>query len=323
MVSLNVESLYSKIFYSAVVAIGVTDANGRYVLVNPTWNDYLGYSSAEAMELNIKDVTPEEDWKTSITSFEYMISKKGRTMRKKRRYKRKDGTLFWADLYASSLYDDNNQPVGILGVFVDVDKQVLAEQLQQELYRGIEILNHELSIANAELKRLARRDALTGLYNRRVLEELLEQESSRSFRTKRGFGVAIADLDNFKHINDTYGHDCGDMVLKKIAEIFRSCIRTTDRVGRWGGEEFLFVFTETSCQGAMIVIERIRAKVEQNEFMWGNTRVPVTLTLGLSFHHGDKDGKVMVSEADLALYKGKNTGKNQVVCYQDRCTDIE
>jgi diguanylate cyclase (GGDEF)-like protein/PAS domain S-box-containing protein len=321
MTPLKNENLYSKIFDSAIVAIGVTDAEGRYVIVNPHWCTLLGYSAEEAKDMFIKDVTPQEDWDTSIISFEYLISQKGRQMRKQRRYQRRDGSIFWADLYASSLFDENDNPVGILGVFVDIDKQVIAEQIQRELYQNMEALNHELSLANDDLKRLARHDALTSLYNRRVMEEILTKESSRSMRTKRGFGVAIADIDNFKKINDTYGHDCGDRVLQTLSELFLSGIRITDNVGRWGGEEFLFVFTETSCEGAMIVIERIRQSVQRAEILCGDTHIKVTITIGLSFHEGDEKGKDMLSEADVALYKGKKSGKNKVVCFQDNCTD--
>jgi len=315
------QSLYSKIFASAIVAIGVTDHEGRYVIVNPTWCQLLGYSQEEAVKLHIKDVTPREDWDTSIVSFDYLIAEKGRQMRKQRRYQRRDGSIFWADLYASSIFDDNGNPMGILGVFVDIDKQVIAEQIQRELYQNLEELNTELSKANTDLNRLARHDALTGLYNRRVMEELLQKESSRSIRTQRGFGVAIADIDNFKRINDTYGHDCGDLVLKKLSSLFISGIRVTDMVGRWGGEEFLFVLTETTCQGAMIVIERIRAAVEDAEIRCGDQLLKVTITIGLSFHMGDEKGRDMLNEADLALYRGKKTGKNQVLCYQEGCME--
>lgn len=321
MVKVNIESLYSKIFYSALVAIGVTDAKGNYVIVNPTWCDLLGYSMDESARLNIKDVTPQDDWDDSVISFEYLIAEEGRSIRKQRRYQRKDGTTFWADLHASSIYDDDDNAIGLLGVFVNIDKQVIAEQIQRELYLSLEQLNQELSIANTGLNKLARHDALTGLYNRRVLDEIMQKESSRSQRTKRGFGVAIADLDNFKLINDTYGHECGDKVLKEVSRLFLNGIRITDSVGRWGGEEFLFILTETTCQGAMIVIDRIREAVEEANILCRETSIKITITIGLSFRGGGEGEEDMLSEADLALYEGKQTGKNKVVCYQETCSD--
>ncbi len=314
---LNSERLYSNIFVNAIVAIGVTDISGKFMIVNPTWCDLLGYSEEEATSLYINDVTPREDWETSIISFDYLIAQRGRQIRKQRRYQRKDGTIFWADLHASSLFDEHENPLGILGVFVDIEKQMLAEQVQKDLYEHLENLNRELSLANADLKRLSRHDPLTGLYNRCVLEDLMVQETSRSMRTKRGFAIAIADIDNFKKINDTYGHDCGDLVLKSLAGLFLKGVRITDTVGRWGGEEFTFVFTETTCKGAMTVIERIRQAVERMVLSCGENKLKITITIGLSYHEGEDTAADLLNEADIALYRGKNSGKNRVVCYQD------
>jgi diguanylate cyclase (GGDEF)-like protein/PAS domain S-box-containing protein len=322
MISLNLESLYSRIFNSAVVAIGVTNDKGKYLIVNPTWCELLGYNHEEALNLNVQDVTPQEDWETSIISFDYLVSEPRRSMRKQRRYKRKDGSIFWADLYASTLYDENDTVIGLLGVFVDIDKQVQAEETQRDIMDNLETLNKELSNVNTDLRRLARHDALTGLYNRRVLEEILDKESIRSRRTKRGFGVAIADIDNFKRINDTYGHECGDLVLQQLSQVFLKGIRNMDIVGRWGGEEFLFIFPETSCQGAMIVIERIRSKIEKTIIHYQGQDIYPTITIGLSYHSGDESEiKEIITEADKAMYKGKTTGKNRVICFQDICTE--
>jgi len=321
MVSLNLENLYSKIFYNAVVAIGVTDLKGRYIMVNPTWCEWLGYTAEEAKNLTINDVTPKDDWNTSTHNLHFLIEQRGQNIRKQRRYLRKDGSVFWSDLHASALFDTNDQPIGILGVFVNIDKQMKADEIQRHLMDDMEALNLELAQANFELKNLARIDALTGLYNRRVMEEKIVLETNRSKRTKRGFGIAMADLDDFKKVNDTYGHEAGDMVLKELARIFRNGIRNTDTVGRWGGEEFLFLFTETSCQGAMIVIERIRKAVEQCQVDYRGKTIKFTTTIGLSHHQGDESGAEMINEADSALYQGKKNGKNRVVCYQDSCTE--
>jgi len=323
MIPINLESLYSQIFQNAVVAIGVTDQNGNYIIVNPTWCELLGYTAEEATKISISDVTPEEDRSNSINSFTFLKSEIGSHIRKQRRYKRKDGSIFWADLHASALFDKDGNVIGLLGVFVNIDKQVQSEQSQKQLMSSMEEMNKKLNLANEDLKKLSRHDALTGLYNRRVLEYVLEKESNRSQRTKRGFGIAIADIDNFKHVNDTYGHDCGDMVLKELSAVFLKGIRSTDTMGRWGGEEFLFIFPETTCQGAMIVIERIRSRVESLKLEYNGQPIKVSTTIGLSYHHGDTDSSVMINEADKALYKGKHTGKNQVLCYQDVCTDSD
>ncbi|MDY0152096.1 MAG: sensor domain-containing diguanylate cyclase [Candidatus Cloacimonas sp.] len=322
MTSLNLENLYYRIFNSAIVAIGVTDKQGKYLMVNPTWCELLGYSCAESLDVSVQDVTPRDDLQTSIINFDYLMAESGRSIRKKRRYQRKDGSIFWADLYASALYDADDKALGLLGVFVDIDNQVTAEENQRVLIESMEKLNMELTVLNADLRRLSRHDTLTGLFNRRVLEEIMEKENIRAVRTKRGFGVAIADIDNFKKVNDTYGHDAGDTVLKEISLAFLKGIRNMDIVGRWGGEEFMFIFPETSCQGAMVVIERIRSSIEKTQIIYQNVDICPTITIGLSFHSGeDMEIVDIVAEADKAMYKGKTSGKNRVVCYQDMCTE--
>ena len=315
MNSFNEQDIYASVFHSALVAIGITDVEGNYVIVNPTWCSLMGWTEEEAKKINIRDLTPTEDQKTSAENFQYLISSKVKSMRKQRRYKRKDGSVFWADLYCSSLFNDEGKVMGILGIFVDIDKQIIGEQVQRELYQNLETLNMELSSTNEDLKRLARYDSLTGLYNRRVMEELLTKESSRAFRTRRGYGVAIADIDDFKIVNDTYGHDCGDIILIELANVFQKNIRLTDSVGRWGGEEFLFILTETTADGAYIAMDRIRKAVAAEIFNYQENPIEITVTIGLSFHHGDPDSKEIVTQADQALYRGKKSGKNKLVNY--------
>ncbi len=305
----ELDVLYSKVFHSAVVAIGVTNLDGYYILVNPTWCEYTGYSLEEAPGVSVKDVTPADDRETSSGVFSRLVNGEIHSVRKIRRYLRKDGSTFWADLNASALTDADGNGIGVIGVFTDIERQVQAENRQKEL--------------NRELARLARHDPLTGLYNRRVLEELMIREQKRSTRYNRGLAIAIADIDNFKHVNDTYGHDCGDKVLQYLSELFLLAIRETDTVGRWGGEEFMFIFSETSCSGAQIVAERIRSSIAAKPFVCGEHRFPLSVTIGFSYVHGTGDLDQIIKEADLALYRGKHGGKNQVVCYQDVCDSTE
>ncbi len=320
MIPLKIEDLYTRIFDSAVVAIGVTDLAGHYIIVNRSWCDCLGYSAEEAKSLTVNDVTPPDDRSFSENNFHRLISGDTSGFRITRRYLCKDGTIIWADLHVSALRDEAGQIIGVLGVFVNIDKQVQAEGSLSELNDQLLKANLELQLALSDVQRLARHDALTGLYNRRVMEEALDKEIRRSVRSNRGYAVAIADIDNFKHINDTYGHNCGDRVLVEIVKVMRDAIRNTDLVGRWGGEEFFFLFTETSCQGAMIVAERIRTQIQDLTVLCGDYALKITITIGLSYHQGDCDQETITGEADQALYKGKKSGKNQCVCFQDVCT---
>lgn len=330
---LKSKDLYLRIFENAVLAIGVTNNTGDYILVNKAWCEFTGYSLEEAKSLNVQDITPLEDRKTSQRTFSHLMTGENNSIRKKRRYLRKDGSVFWADLYVSPIHSDDGVRTGVLGIFTDIDKEMTAEHRQNELNGYLEKLNDDLQNAHAamthkneelekaytELKQLARHDSLTNLYNRRTLDQILTSEIQRSIRTHRGFAVAISDIDDFKKINDTYGHDCGDYVLKALSRIFLDKIRTSDTVGRWGGEEFMFIFPETTCEGARIVLERIRVAVAEHEFCFANVCFPVSITSGFSFHTSQDKVDIIVKEADTALYKGKNNGKNQVVCYQKSC----
>ncbi len=298
----KVSHIYGKVFESSIVAIGVTDLQGNYIMVNPAWCEFLGYTAEEALKLNVRDVTVKAQRNQSDISLKKLITGEVPSIRKTRQYKRKNGRIFWADLHVSPLIDHENKIVGVIGMLVNIDRQVKAEHKQKEL--------------NAKLNVLARHDALTGLYNRRAIEEILEREHRRAKRYSRGLAVAIADLDDFKKINDKYGHNCGDMVLKHLAKTFLHWIRDTDSVGRWGGEEFLFVFSETSCEGAQIVAERIRSSLNSQEFICGENSLKLSITIGISYRIQQVSIEDMIHEADNALYYGKSSGKNQVVCNQ-------
>lgn len=322
MQSFNKENLYSKIFFSTVVAIGITDLQGYYSKVNPAWCQCLGYSAEEARKLTVLDVTPIEDRASSDLNYTRLIKQEIPAMRISRRYLRKDGSIIWADLHATAITDDDDQVIGLLGVFVNIDPQVRAETNLQTLNAQLTQANIDLQIALDKLKKLARHDPLTLLYNRRVLEETMEQEIQRCLRNQRGLGVAIADIDDFKKINDSYGHDFGDVVLVELSKLLRNKVRTTDIVGRWGGEEFLFVLPETSCKGAMIVAERIRYSAEKLKLEFEGKPVKLTLSLGLSFQNKDPERSSIVKEADQALYRAKRDGKNRAYCFQELKIDI-
>lgn len=329
------EDLYHVIFDNAIVAIGITDKEGKYSLVNKAWCDFTGYTAEEASKLKVRDLTADEDRDQNDEHFRMLMRGELSSLKRRRRYKRKDGSLFWAELYVSPILGKDGSINGILGIFTNIDNEIRAQQSQNELTGYLEKLtedlenahsamqkkNQELQSAYENLERLARHDSLTGLYNRRSLEEIIETEILRSTRTRRGFALAIADIDNFKHVNDTYGHDCGDEVLKLVSQIFLDQIRQTDTVGRWGGEEFLFVFPETSCEGALIVLERVKDTVRNTPLKYNDQVLHLGITIGFSHRDTDLSLEKMILEADQALYKGKHNGKNQVVCFQDVCTD--
>ena len=152
-------------------------------------------------------------------------------------------------------------------------------------------------------------DKLTGLYNRLKLDELMLIKIEAFRRYNVDFSIILLDIDNFKSVNDTYGHDVGDYVLQTIAKTLRTHIRITDIIGRWGGEEFLIICNNTNLDNSKILAENIRKIVENIKFdKVGNK----TISLGLSEFQKDDDVKSIFKRADDALYEAKTTGKNKV-----------
>lgn len=157
-------------------------------------------------------------------------------------------------------------------------------------------------------------DPLTNLYNRRHCQEVMDREFSRAKRYGSDLSVAMFDIDNFKKINDTYGHQFGDEVLKQVSQIILSSLRNTDFAFRYGGEEILAVLTNSSADKALIPIERIRIKVENYPFEFEGEGVKVTISSGIcSTQEELSSAENLVKAADEALYEAKHSGKNKVI----------
>jgi diguanylate cyclase (GGDEF)-like protein len=159
----------------------------------------------------------------------------------------------------------------------------------------------------------ARTDHLTGLPNRRHLIEIMEYEMKRVARGSRTFCLLMVDLDDFKEINDAYGHDAGDAVLREVAERLRGGVRAQDTVARWGGEEFLMLLPESDNAGALTLANKLRERISHEVFVVGPGRKPrtVTLTVGCSEYENGKGLDDCIKAADLALYEGKRQGKDR------------
>lgn len=173
----------------------------------------------------------------------------------------------------------------------------------------------ELKDANEKLRELALRDGLTGLYNHRYFQELLDKEMSRANRYKKPFSLLMLDLDHFKKINDQYGHPIGDIVLKKVSKEINNTIRVSDVTTRYGGEEFAIVLPETDLKGAALAAERIRKAVEHLEIEANGRRIDATISVGATCYHvsvGNRNKSEVLSAADDALYNSKNTGRNRI-----------
>jgi diguanylate cyclase (GGDEF)-like protein len=173
-----------------------------------------------------------------------------------------------------------------------------------------------LTQVNLKLEEQAYSDSLTHLANRRNMQEKIEAQAISYLDSREPFCIIISDIDDFKKYNDTYGHDTGDLILVKITELLIACMREHDQVGRWGGEEFLVLLPETRQEGALLVAERIRERVEVMRIPISPLESGVTMTFGIAEFNDASTPAECITRADLALYEGKRRGKNCVQIYQ-------
>jgi two-component system chemotaxis response regulator CheY len=175
-------------------------------------------------------------------------------------------------------------------------------------------LHREIEAQNKLLEEMAHTDSLTGLPNRRAIEEWAARQLRGAARHGFAMWVANADLDNFKSINDSYGHDAGDRVLQKFSEVLRESTRASDISGRMGGDEFLLVMTHLDEKSTRLTVERLRKQFADLKFSFGGETVSVTASFGIAGFQGKEppDFTKLVRQADKALYSGKRAGRNRV-----------
>jgi diguanylate cyclase (GGDEF)-like protein len=199
-----------------------------------------------------------------------------------------------------------------------VDRAIDQIQLQQKNERLVRDLSknaEELEQLNTNLRDMAIRDPLTGLFNRRYLHEAIDVELARSRRHKRFFSLIFIDVDHFKQYNDAHGHLAGDEVLKGLSTIIQSECRAATVPARYGGEEIVVLLPETEKQGARVVAEKLRVRVEEYPFPGQETQPlgTVTLSMGIATYPEDGgDGRSLLGYADQALYQAKHRGRNTI-----------
>ena len=184
-----------------------------------------------------------------------------------------------------------------------------AHQGMEQANRQIQEKQVQLAKANQRLDEMTREDPLTSLANRRELLDRFEQEKIRFLRNGRAFALIMADIDDFKMFNDTYGHNYGDDILKTLASLLRSMIRSQDTVGRWGGDEFLILLPETDLNGAEVVAHKIRSHISRTIFHCREKNLKLQLSLGVSVYKKGMEFDDCLKNADLAMFRRKRKGK--------------
>lgn len=202
-----------------------------------------------------------------------------------------------------------------LAVALEENTKSLSKDLQDHsgevkaLSKKIKILEEELEKTKQESKE----DFLTKLNNKRALDELMSVKEAEFVRYHRNYTIVMLDIDHFKSVNDNFGHDAGDAVLSAFAQILKKEARTDDVVGRFGGEEFMAILSETDTKGGAMFAEKVRKHVQKARFMYKGTRIEVTVSSGVSERENQTSLEQVIKSADDRLYKAKENGRNQVV----------
>ena len=295
---------------SASEAIVITDATGAIEWANPAFTTLTGYELKEVLGMNprilksgMMDVAFYRTlWSTILDGQEWS----GELWNL-----RKDGNVYCEEMHIAPVLAGDERISNFVAVKHDITDRKQAEERAKLVKERLMLVNQELTAANEQILKISQTDTLTGLANRRTIDERMRSEMARADRLGCGFSVILGDLDHFKSINDEFGHLVGDRALMAAAGVFAEQARPYDLPARFGGEEFMVLLPESSMEDAMTIAQRIRgaiAKVAVPEL----TR-QLTISLGIStWGHGDTPG-ALVGRADAALYQAKKRGRNRVV----------
>jgi diguanylate cyclase (GGDEF)-like protein len=201
-----------------------------------------------------------------------------------------------------------------IGTLCSLDTKV--RQLTEPQVEILEDLG-KLVVDELELRLLASTDSLTGAMSRRAFDEQTNREIDRANRYERKLSCALIELDHFKSINDTYGHSVGDRVLQCVVTMLKAELRTSEFIGRIGGEEFAVIFPETPFATALEIAERMRKKLASTPIDVARRHISVTASIGVADCSGSKESDYLLHRADMAMYKAKANGRNRVVGYSE------
>src|SRR5574343_370658 len=296
----------------------------RYTYVSPAVTDMCGYQPAEIVGEPLEATLTAESAGRIVREVDQRLRRiaagdkaAGVVVSELEQYC-KDGRIISTEVVSSYLLDAEGVPQTILGITRNISERKAAEIALRETNRQLHARIEEIGRLQVALQELAVRDSLTGLYNRRYLDETLEREVSRARREGIPLSLVMLDIDHFKRVNDTYGHQVGDEVLRMLASTLLADIRAEDAACRDGGEDFLIPLPNMPLDTAMMRAQAWRSAVEALSVMHGNFRITFTISLGVASYpeHG-KTPDDLTSCADQALYRAKHEGRNQVSVFFD------
>lgn len=261
-----------------------TDLDGNIIYASNAFCRISQYDKSELMGKNHR-IIRHPDMPSEIYKELWNTLTNNQTWKGEIKNKAKEGSTYWVYAVISPDFDERGERIGYTAIRQDITDKKLVEKL-------------------------ATTDRLTDLYNRLKLDEVLGYETIQAKRYGSALSVILIDIDYFKSVNDTYGHQVGDMVLKEVANTLLASGRESDTIGRWGGEEFLIVLPNTNLAGAMIAAEKIRIAIENYPFSVVGKK---TASFGASELLADESESSLIERADQALYRAKTSGRNKVM----------
>ncbi|MCS0789265.1 diguanylate cyclase [Cytobacillus firmus] len=288
--------LFNQAFFFAPIGMSIVSLEGKWIRVNHALTKITGYTEDELLTTNFQMLTYPKDLDTDLSYTQELVEGKRDSFEMEKRYVHKSGKIVWV-LLSVSIVREGNKPLFLISQIQDITDRKNSERI---------------------LKQMAHYDFLTQLPNRRLFEERLNHAIESANFNKGLVAVLYLDLDGFKQINDTFGHDLGDLLLKEVASRLTGCIGNKDTVARLAGDEFTILLPETTIDNAKHVAERI-IDILSKKVSVQNVVISITPSIGIAFCDDFKmDVRNLLKYADEAMYQAKQNGKNNYQVSQNR-----
>ncbi|EFV79725.1 diguanylate cyclase [Cytobacillus pseudoceanisediminis] len=288
--------LFNQAFFFAPIGMSIVSLEGKWIRVNHALTKITGYTEDELLTTNFQTLTYPKDLDTDLSYTQELVEGKRDSFEMEKRYVHKSGKIVWV-LLSVSIVREGNKPLFLISQIQDITDRKNSERI---------------------LKQMAHYDFLTQLPNRRLFEERLNHAIESANFNKGLVAVLYLDLDGFKQINDTFGHDLGDLLLKEVARRLTGCIGNKDTVARLAGDEFTILLPETTIDNAKHVAERI-IDILSNKVSVQNVVISITPSIGIAFCDDfNMDVRNLLKYADEAMYQAKQNGKNNYQVSQIR-----
>lgn len=290
------EAKFRGLVSQSLVGIGIVE-NGKFSYSNAKFDEIFGYSSDEVRQLGPLDVASEDNRPVVMENIRKRLNGEVDQISYIFRGVQKNGTVIDIEIHSSAMQIGGK--LALISLVMDVTERIRAER--------------EVQVLQDRLRDESTRDALTGLYNRRYLEETLGRELILAERHGHPVSVIMSDIDYFKAVNDTYGHLGGDEVLRVFGTLMRRHARASDIYCRYGGEEFLLVLPQMTLDDAVDRAEQLRSAIAAAPVPYGSALIAVTASFGVATFPGDgRTIDALIGAADSALYAAKAAGRNRV-----------